>query len=146
MITFHNVTLQEIPTIKQLHLKTSLATYCDFLSQEIIHKMGVTEEDLLNEAKNSAIYFQVAKNDLGEIVGFIEAERKNTDEVHIIRIYVHPDFQGKGIGKKLLFKAISRFKNTKKITLELHEKNIKAKNFYLSQGFKIIGKKQMIFY
>ena len=45
MITFHNVTLKEVPKIKHLHLKTSLDTYCDFLSQEIIHKIGVTEKD-----------------------------------------------------------------------------------------------------
>ena len=63
------------------------------------------------------------------------------DEIHITFIAVHPSYQRKGIGKFLLSELIKRSRSQKsnQIYLEVKETNHKAKAFYKSMGFRIIG-------
>lgn len=55
---------------------------------------------------------------------------------HIEGLFVHPSHSGKGVGKDLLH----YFLNKKKyLQLQVYEKNSRALNFYLKNGFKITG-------
>lgn len=78
----------------------------------------------------------------GEIVGFIACHTgwEDFQEGRVCEIHefaVKKEFQGKGIGKALLEKAIeyALSKNLKKITLWVGEKNEKAINMYKKAGF-----------
>jgi len=61
--------------------------------------------------------------------------------IEISTIYVLEKFQGEGIGKKLLFKCISKIKQLgyNKVWLTVYHKNYKAINFYTKQNFNYIG-------
>lgn len=50
-------------------------------------------------------------------------------------IFVMPEFQGKGIGKKLLSHAIKQKPN---LTLSVYKENIASYQFYCSQGFSVV--------
>ncbi|MCH9692320.1 MAG: GNAT family N-acetyltransferase [Gammaproteobacteria bacterium] len=63
----------------------------------------------------------------GEIVGFISLV-ENT----FASIFILPDYQGKAIGQKLLTYA---FKEKEAVVLNVYEKTISARNFYLRNGF-----------
>ena len=53
---------------------------------------------------------------------------------------IHPDFQGKGLSKILLKKSLSFAKKlNQQIKLEVHKKNIIAKNLYKKNGFNYLG-------
>lgn len=69
-----------------------------------------------------------------EIVGFISLWLLDN---FIHNLFIHPNWQNKGIGKKLLQKAEERllFPITLKVTLH----NYKACQFYLSQGFEEVS-------
>ena len=71
-----------------------------------------------------------------KITGFCDHEKT---ECEIGGLYVHKDYQSKGIGKKLLEKAESSLKKMgcKKIKIM---STISAKNFYQRNGYKIIKK------
>jgi GNAT superfamily N-acetyltransferase len=62
--------------------------------------------------------------------------KERVAEIH--EIVVDPQFQGKGIGKKLIEEAtqIALFRGRKKIELWVGEKNYKAQEFYLHNGFQ----------
>ncbi|NJL09640.1 MAG: GNAT family N-acetyltransferase [Calothrix sp. SM1_7_51] len=54
-------------------------------------------------------------------------------------MYIHPNFQKQSLGTFLLNSVFSRFTSVNKITLRVFEKNTKARNFYLKQGFREVS-------
>jgi ribosomal-protein-alanine N-acetyltransferase len=63
------------------------------------------------------------------------------DEAHIATIAIHPEFQGLGIGKKLLAEALRQSIQRGAIlaTLEVRETNLFAQQMYTKFGFTIVG-------
>ena len=129
-------------------LKTTwLATYP---SKEI----GITKEDILSkdfdsEKKVSAWretikvsgkkskYVCVAK-DKDKIVGFCKAsKKKGFNELDVL--YILPEYQGMGIGRKLLDRAVDWLGRKKKIFLKVAAHNKNAIGFYEKYGFVKTG-------
>lgn len=104
----------------------------DFWNENILN------QELQNE--NSKC-FTALIND--EIVGFIGIW-KALEDMHITNIVTKKKFRQKGIGSKLLEKAISYSKgqNVNTLTLEVHEENIIAQKLYEKYNFKILGKRK----
>lgn len=144
MITIHKVKLEEISEVKELLSHTWKDTYGSFLSSETIDKIISSWHDpklLANQAQNPDIFFGVAKNEKGEIVGLVTVRKIDNETLMMYRLYVHRDYQRQGIGKKLMNEAINIFPQTKKLRLEVEEQNNKGLSFYLKQGFKEVERK-----
>ena len=71
------------------------------------------------------------------VVGFIVFYRVK-DEIEIIKIGIMKSCQRKNYGS-LIINKIKKFKNIRKIFLEVSIENTQAINFYLKNGFKKIG-------
>ncbi len=67
-----------------------------------------------------------------KVVGFV-----GVVEGYIAGIFVKENSQNNGIGKILVNKCKEKYN---RLNLKVYEKNKKAIQFYLSQGFKIVGK------
>ena len=80
--------------------------------------------------KNNQVY--LALND-EKVIGLIVF-----DEAKVSQLYIHNDFQNRGIGKNLLDIAKSKSKGI--LTLFTFDINKKAQRFYERNGFKIIGR------
>lgn len=63
------------------------------------------------------------------------------EDVQITTISVHPDYQGKGYGDKMMEFIINYVKELgcRNITLEVRVSNNKAINFYKKHQFEIVG-------
>ncbi len=96
-----------------------LEKYRDFVLKYIEEKYNVTNLNFENES--------------------------NPNEFYIDTLSVNPNFQGEGIGTKLIEAITEKAKaeNHKKIGLLVAEKNPNAKKLYLRSGFKIIGSKNL---
>ena len=57
-------------------------------------------------------------------------------ENSLATIFVHPEFQGKGIGKQLITHAK---KQRDRLTLSVYKENVDSYQFYLSQGFAVVS-------
>lgn len=68
-----------------------------------------------------------------EVVGMIAY-----NEREVSQLYIHKDFQGIGIGQRLLDKA--KAQSSGKLTLYTFEVNENAQQFYEKNGFKIIAR------
>ena len=96
-------------------------------------------EMLASQISNGHQFYILTENerDLG-FIG-IELNYLFDGKTKIHKIYVLPEFQGKGIGEKLIEKAIDISKRNKinVVLLNVNRFN-KAIDFYIKKGFKII--------
>ena len=79
-----------------------------------------------------AVELYIIRNREGKIAAFMGL----SDEL-IEMLFVHPDEQGKGYGRRLLEYATRRKQMNK---VDVNEQNDKALGFYLRMGFRIIGR------
>lgn len=71
-------------------------------------------------------------------IGIVEAS-KDSDEIHIIEIAILPEYQGMGIGTKVLKQIIDNSKaRDKRVKIGCFKINIEAKKLYLKLGFKVV--------
>jgi len=84
----------------------------------------------------------------GSIAGFMkinlkdaQSEQFELSSLELERIYVLPDFQGKGVGEQMLafFEKTGREQGVDMIWLGVWKKNPRAISFYERHGFEIFG-------
>ncbi len=135
--------IDDLTSISDVQKKSWLATYPN-------DEFGITKEDILAEDfysdkrisarrkvlenQNSNTKFFVAKIDK-KLIGYICAA-KEVEYNKIRSIYILPEFERKGIGQKLMEKAVDYFNNDKPIKLTVAIYNNKAISFYEKLGFK----------
>jgi ribosomal protein S18 acetylase RimI-like enzyme len=76
-----------------------------------------------------------------QIVGFaIAVASRRNKLMHLVTLDILPEWQGKGVGKRLLEHIIgqARRDNIERINLEVAEDNYKAIQFYLNLGFQTV--------
>lgn len=83
----------------------------------------------------------------GEIVGYLVCWVL-FDEAYIANIAVDINYQGSGIGSRLIevLFDILRSKGVKRCTLEVRVSNIKAQRLYSKFGFKVVGIRKRLYH
>ena len=89
-------------------------------------------------------YFVVAElagHPVGYLLGSLQGDRG-----HLIRIAVHPDYQGRGIGARLLTEAIEFFhmEKVKVVTLNTQKDNAVSQRLYRRFGFRPTGEEALV--
>lgn len=66
------------------------------------------------------------------------------DEGHVLNFAIHPDYRGRGHGKKLLREILDemRGRGCQSIFLELRKGNMVARKLYESVGFEVCGERK----
>ena len=135
----------EVEAIKKVLSETWKDTYSPFLPADVIQKVTAlwhSPETLDAEIENDGVFFHVAKDDQGAIVGLLTAGRPSDEIVSIGRLYVLPGSQRQGIGGKLLGACVAAFPGARKLVLEVEAQNDKGLAFYRKQGFREISRKE----
>ena len=115
--------LDDILKLQKLCYQQEAEIYSDFNIEPLLQ----TNEALEKEFLNKIILKTVIQS---KIIGSIRAFKKNKT-VFIGKVIVHPEYQNKGIGKKLIIEIEKIFKNTKRFELFTGFKS--EKNLYLYQ-------------
>lgn len=114
---------------------------------------GFTFDTVVERMGNEDIEYYVALVD-GHCVGFVDVEfkkeknkkekekNKKEKQAKILGLAVLPEFRRRGIGTRLLNKAlaISRKRGAKKAVILVAKDNISAQRVYARKGFRITGK------
>jgi ribosomal-protein-alanine N-acetyltransferase len=89
-------------------------------------------------------YFVVAEL-AGQTVGYLFSNRQGNIG-HLNRVAVHPDYQGRGIGARLLVEAIEffRMEKVKAITLNTQKDNTVSQHLYRHFGFRPMGEEALV--
>lgn len=131
------------PISKELLLEINKLRYLISLQENSILIKGKTQ---LDEIKINNENFLFLAKDKNKVCGYStltlsKHEFQPTENIFEPAVFVHPDWQGKGVGKSLLMKLISfAEKNPKISTLSGYVKktNRASKGLCDSQGFSIV--------
>lgn len=142
MITILDAGLNDIKTIQEITNITWPITYGEILSKEQLdYMLGLfySEEALAKQIENKEQLFYLI-SDSESIIGFIGIEHnyKNEAITKIHKIYLLPETQGKGIGKKVFdeIQNMALENNSKGLLLNVNRFNT-ALGFYKKIGFEV---------
>lgn len=119
--------LQTILELQKLCYEENAERYNDFN----IPPMVQTLEEIQDEFKNNVI---LKAENVSKIIGSVRAYEKN-GICYIGRLIVHPDFQNKGVGAKLMAAIESSFPTASKYELFTGYKDKKNLYFYGKLGY-----------
>jgi ribosomal protein S18 acetylase RimI-like enzyme len=141
MIAIDLLSKNEMVVVREIAQITWPITYREILSSEQLDYMFewmYNLETLQNQVEEGQLFYVLKEN--GKPLGFIGLELLTTkkNEIKIQKIYVLPDAQGKGVGRKLIEKAIeiAQESGIENVILNVNRFN-KAVSFYQKIGFKI---------
>lgn len=148
---FRKATLSDAKGIAKVHVDSWRTTYKNIIPDAFLEKLSyeqrtkIWEENIRKEGN----YVFVAENDEGEIIGFADGGKRETNNIEnsgdLTSIYILESFQGKGIGKKLvepLFKQFETLGYTR-IFVDVLEKN-NSRYFYEALGAKYLKSEKII--
>jgi len=149
-ITIEECSLKDINKLNEIGKKTFYETFIHGTPAEDMEKYlrdNFTYNQLELEIKNKNSRFYKVEND-DKIIAYLKLnfsiipENNGFEEaLEIQRIYIDKAYKGKGIGKRLIEKAveIAKSKDLKYIWLGVWEKNSDAIKFYEKLGFNKYG-------
>jgi GNAT superfamily N-acetyltransferase len=128
----------ELSVVKSLAHDIWPRVYDYMISQEQINYMLslMYNLDKLQQQWGEGVKFVLLEVE-GMPQGFLSFEEKD-ECIFLHKLYLRPEMQGKGFGKKMLLVAMDYAIDTKKPSVELTvNRNNKFLEFYMSQGFQI---------
>jgi ribosomal-protein-alanine N-acetyltransferase len=77
----------------------------------------------------------------GKLTGYILVTQYQKDRAHVVRLAVHPQQQGQGIGTRLLTEAFAQLQalGLQRISLNTQEDNLRSQHLYHRFGFRYTG-------
>lgn len=143
MITILEATAKDIKIIQEITYKTWPITYGKILSKEQLDYMldlFYSDEALINQfEKKEQLFYLISEDEV--TLGFIGIEHNYKDEAvtKIHKIYLLPETQGKGIGKKVIeqIEKMALENHSTVLSLNVNRFN-SALSFYKKIGFEVI--------
>lgn len=141
MISYKDLSFQDINTVQNLAKEIWSITYLSIISQQQIDFMlnEMYSETKIKENISQNHYWKLIYFN-EKIVGFTHFYPKDS-LMFLAKIYVLEEFQRKNIGKETmsLIQKIALELNLSKIQLRVNKNNQKAINAYLKNNFKIVN-------
>ncbi|MGB1250595.1 MAG: ribosomal protein S18-alanine N-acetyltransferase [Candidatus Promineifilaceae bacterium] len=109
-----------------------------------VYHSPFSKSGYLKELQNDVATYQVlVGGNSAEIVGYV-GHWLVLDECSISMVAVHPNWQGRGLGRRLMVKALtdSASVGATFATLEVRDGNLPAIHLYESLGFEIVGRRK----
>jgi len=110
------------------------------IPEEYVKKV-FSKEALTRAAVDKRMIFLVALREKGEIIGFAQTIRLDSEKAELDRIFLFPKETGRGGGTRLLQETISllRKQGITKLTVRAGKEETLARRFYEKNGFKLVG-------
>ena len=135
------VTQADLAAVQEVLVATWHATYDAILGREQVDAITTawrSIEALERQRAAEEYYFVVAEID-GRLVATASARPGSDGRVTLKRLYVLPEAQGRGIGRRLLAATLASFPQARAVRLEVEQRNVRAIAFYERAGFRVVG-------
>lgn len=136
----------DLPAVRDVLVRTWHATYDEALGAAKVAEMTArwhSPEALLRQFEEAAgqpdhRIFLVAEQDR-QVIATASAHLGPEGRVEISRIYILPDFQRGGLGRRLLHSLLGAFPAARRARLEVEPRNARALAFYRRHGFQPVS-------
>jgi putative acetyltransferase len=118
---------EDFPRVVEVWEASVRATH-HFLTQADIQFIKSLVEDDLKQVEILAC----VRDDEGQVAGFVGVEG-----AEVAALFIHPQWRGQGIGRRLLSYAVETLGATE---LDVNEQNDQAVGFYHHMGFEVVGR------
>ena len=122
-------------TYEAAYTDNSIGLTADCFSKEIFASKD-TQQYLKSHLKNDKKQKTWLTEKNKYLVGSITVILKNEKEAELTGYYVHPNYQGRGIGKKLYEKAL-QFAGNRDLVLDIYAHNTSTIKMYKKWGWKL---------
>lgn len=141
MISITQVNISELQKVREIALKTWPQTFASILTPEQIDYMmnWMYQLDALKQQVLEKKHVFLLANEEDKSLGFCsyELHAKSPSKTKIHKIYILPEAQGKGVGKKLIQEVaqIAKRNGDTHLFLNVNKYNQSAIDFYSKIGF-----------
>ncbi len=129
----------DIGAVQEVAKTSWNSTYEDIIPLDVqanFLKMAYNPEQLKRRLDHSL--FLVAEAG-GRIVGFANySNLKEDGSAELAAIYLHPQYQGKGIGSALLRRGIEELQGIQSVFINVEKENWSGLSFYAAKGFGVV--------
>ncbi len=138
--------LSDTEAIARVYVDSWKSTYKNIIPDSFLERMTYEKRipQWINNISRANNYVYVAETNDGEIVGVADGGKRETNQFEnsgdLTSIYISKEYQGQGIGKKLVERLFSKFKELgyQRIFVEVLDDN-KSKFFYEKMGAEFYG-------
>lgn len=144
MMNIRKAKISDATGIAKVHVDSWRTTYKDIIPQSFLDGLSYEERTKLwgNHISDKTYTIYVAENE-GEIIGFVTGGKRETNKEpgasDLTSIYLLEEWQGKGVGKKLLNQMMIAFlqQGDQKVYVEVLADN-KTRQFYQYYGAEYV--------
>ncbi len=136
-------TPDDLPDVRKLLVETWHDTHDALLGAERVTEITNSWHSIETLGPQLGVpdtSFLVAEED-GAIIGHAAVNARKPPVIVLSRLYVRPDRQRRGIGRRLLEEVIARHDACEVLRLEVEAGNPKGVSFYRREGFRVVGEK-----
>jgi GNAT superfamily N-acetyltransferase len=138
-MTIVKATQNDLPEIFDLQ-KLAYLSEAKLLNYYLIQPLTQTLDEVEQEF-SKGIILKMIDEKIDKIIGSVRAYEEN-DRVYVGKLFVHPDYQNKGFGTKLL-KEIEIYYTNKTFELFTTSKSLKNIALYLKNEYKEFKRKRI---
>ena len=143
--------ISDAPGIAKVHVDSWRTTYKDIIPEQALNNLSCDNRTELwkRNITRADNYVYVAENNEGEIVGFGDCGKREENNVEhsgdLTSIYLLEEYQGKGIGKKLLKQLFLQCVDLgyERVFVEVLEDN-KTRYFYEYYGATLLKTEKIV--
>jgi ribosomal protein S18 acetylase RimI-like enzyme len=148
MVTIRPIELLDIQTVQNVARLSWNDTYKEIYPTEYIesflsraYSVERLEQSIIRDQKNEGRRFLVAVlTSTQEVIGYIHVMKESERIYELLRIYLLPDYKGKGIGTELI-NEVKKLNDILRLKAWVSESNHLTRKFYEARDFKIIDEK-----
>ena len=133
------MTSKDIACVQQIARETWRETYDNIIPHELQTRFLTSNySDMMLMKRMEKTIMLIAECN-GVPIGFANFTTIDADgDSELTAMYILPDYQQAGYGKKLFLKVLSHLKGASKLSVYVDEQNLLGRTFYEKQGFQFV--------
>jgi ribosomal protein S18 acetylase RimI-like enzyme len=128
--------IESVQQIVKISWKDTYEGIIPIKVQDLFIERAYSDAMMMKRIEKTSVYVAVLED---KVIGFANFTGVDEDgDSELTAIYMHPEYQKLGYGKKLLALGLQHIQKAEQLFVYVESKNIKGRNFYENNGFTLL--------